>query len=159
MRKFNIASLILAGLLAVTPAAFARGGAGGGGHGGGGGHFGGGHFGSAGHVAAAGHYRGWHGGHWYGGAPWWLGYPVGAGIYDYDYGYDDYSYPDTVTTDSGSTVVTVQRALENLGYYRGPIDGVVGPETVKAIRWFQTVDKLPVTGQIDSQVLKALWIS
>jgi peptidoglycan hydrolase-like protein with peptidoglycan-binding domain len=56
-------------------------------------------------------------------------------------------------------VATVQRALENLGYYYGPIDGVVGPETVKAIRWFQTADKLPVTGEIDGQVLKALWIS
>ena len=157
MRKFTIASLILAGMLAVAPAAFARGGGGGGGHMGGGGHFA-----SAGHVAAAGHYGGgrggyWHGGHWYAGGPWWLGY--GVGIYDYDYGYDDYPDTDTVTTDSGSTVATVQRALENLGYYHGAIDGVVGPETVKAIRWFQTVDKLPVTGQIDSQVLQALWIS
>jgi hypothetical protein len=158
MKTFNIPSLILAGLLVVAPAAFARGG--GGGHGGGG-HGGGGHFGSAGRVAA-GHHSGWHGGYWHGGHwfagwPWWLGSSVGIGIDDY--GYDYYPDADTVTTQSDSTVVTVQRALRNLGYYHGPIDGVVGPQTVKAIRWFQTVDKLPVTGQIDSQMLKALWIS
>jgi peptidoglycan hydrolase-like protein with peptidoglycan-binding domain len=84
---------------------------------------------------------------------------VGIDDYGYNYGYYDYPDADTVTTNSGSTVATVQRALENLGYYHGSIDGVAGPETVKAIRWFQSADKLPVTGQIDSQVLKALWIS
>jgi hypothetical protein len=32
------------------------------------------------------------------------------------------------------------------------------PQTERAIRWFQSVDKLPVTGQIDDPTLKALRI-
>src|ERR1700757_3877671 len=151
MRKFNIVSLILAGLLAFAPAAFARGG-GGGGHGGGG-HFGGGGYFGAGH-AVAGHYGGfhggyWRGGHWYAGGPWWWG--DGAGIYDYD---DD--YPDTETLPTyTNVVVVVQQELAKLGYYHGPIDGIVGPETEKAISWFQSVDKITVTGAINGQTLKA----
>ena len=157
MRKFNIASLILAGLLAFAPAAFARGG-------GGGGHGGGGHFGGGGHLGAghavAGHYGGfhggyWRGGHWYAGGPWW---GDGAGIYDYDY--DDDYYPDTQTLPTyTNVVVVVQQELAKLGYYHGPIDGIVGPETEKAISWFQSVDKITVTGAINGQTLKALQIS
>jgi hypothetical protein len=69
------------------------------------------------------------------------------GYYDPYYlrAYDDYT-------------VAVQRALAQLGYYHGPVDGVVGPETEKAIRWFQSVDRLPVTGEIDSATLRALRI-
>ena len=51
--------------------------------------------------------------------------------------------------------VAVQRALAQLGYYHGPVDGVVGPQTEEAIRWFQSVDRLPVTGEIDSATLRA----
>jgi peptidoglycan hydrolase-like protein with peptidoglycan-binding domain len=36
---------------------------------------------------------------------------------------------------------------------------MAGPQTEKAIRWFQSVDKLPVTGQINRPTLKALRIS
>ena len=57
-----------------------------------------------------------------------------------------------------SVNLAVQRALAQLGYYHGPIDGVVGPQTEKAIRWFQSVDSLPVTGEIDSATLRALRI-
>jgi hypothetical protein len=154
MKIFKTASLVLAGVLAIAPAAFARGGGGGGHAGGGGFHAGGGHGGSFGH-ARSGHFAGWYGGHWYGGWPRWLGYSANAGIY----GYDDYADTDSTPNYSDSNVVTVQRALTSLGYYHGPVDGVVGPATEKAIRWFQTENKLPVTGQIDSQTLKALWIS
>ena len=154
MKIFKAASLVLAGVLAIAPAALARGGGGGGHAGGGGFHGGGAHVGSVGHTRV-GHYAGWDGGRWNGGRPWWLGYPADAGIYDYD------GYADTDATPNylDSNVVTVQRALTSLGYYHGPVDGIVGPATEKAIRWFQTENKLPVTGQIDSQTLKALWIS
>jgi hypothetical protein len=71
--------------------------------------------------------------------PWYYGpYYLGA--------YGDY------------TAVAVQRALAQLGYYHGPVDGVVGPQTERAIRWFQTVDRLPATGEIDSATLRALRI-
>jgi peptidoglycan hydrolase-like protein with peptidoglycan-binding domain len=49
--------------------------------------------------------------------------------------------------------------LAKLGYYHGSIDGVIGPETEKAVRWFQSVDKLSVTGQLDDQTLQALQVS
>ena len=186
MRTLKTAGLILAGMLFISSAAFAHGGGGGGGgghggggfgggHGGGGfggghfggghsggGHFGGGHFGGT-HFAAGhfgGHY-GWRGGHWYGGR-WY-----GGGWYPYydDYGYDgadayngdESAYYDT--TSNGATVADAQRELAKLGYYHGSIDGVIGPETEKAVSWFQSVDKLPVTGQLDDQTLQALQVS
>jgi hypothetical protein len=161
------------------------GGHGGGGHfggfgggvrhfGGGGGHFGG--FVSHGfaphegmHFAARGWHRGHYGyggGYWGGGPYWgWYGDP-----YSYDspyyssYDYDDGVYSDAPTspsevTPSEQTIFAVQKELAKLGYYRGQIDGIVGPETTKAISWFQSVDTLTVTGRIDDQTLKALQIS
>ena len=62
-------------------------------------------------------------------------------------------------TSSQETVIAVQQELTKLGYYHGQVDGLIGPQTERAIRWFQTVEKLPVTGQIDDPTLKALQIS
>jgi hypothetical protein len=171
MRRLKIAGLILAGMLAISSTAFAHGFGGGGGGFGGGGHFGGGvHFGGGGHFGG-GHY-GWHGGHgygghWYGGGYYpyygYWGYPYGWGsdypYYGDSYGYYDGSdaYVDNATPNTG-TVVAAQKELAKLGYYHGAIDGVVGPETEKAIRWFQSVDKIRVTGELDDQTLQALQI-
>jgi peptidoglycan hydrolase-like protein with peptidoglycan-binding domain len=60
---------------------------------------------------------------------------------------------------SQEIILAVQKELSRLGYYRGPVDGVIGSETVKAVRWFQSVSNLPVTGRIDDSTLKALRIS
>ena len=62
-------------------------------------------------------------------------------------------------TPSQETIIAVQKELTQLGYYHGQVDGLIGPQTEGAIRWFQSVDKLPVTGQIDDPTLKALRIS
>jgi len=62
-------------------------------------------------------------------------------------------------TPSQETIVAVQKELKKLGYYDGSIDGIAGPETRKAISWFQSVDKLSVSGRIDDPTLKALQIS
>jgi peptidoglycan hydrolase-like protein with peptidoglycan-binding domain len=43
----------------------------------------------------------------------------------------------------------LQKELARLGYYHGQIDGVMGLETAQALCWFQSVDKLPVSGQIE----------
>ena len=67
-------------------------------------------------------------------------------------------YHDYTALDYSDVNLAVQRALSQLGYYHGPLDGVVGPQTEKAIRWFQSVDNLPVTGEIDSATLRALRI-
>ena len=42
----------------------------------------------------------------------------------------------------------VQRALANLGYYAGQIDGIIGPETRAAIRRYQHELKQPMTGHL-----------
>src|ERR1700752_611222 len=50
----------------------------------------------------------------------------------------------------------LQVALRAQGLYRGPIDAISGPATVAAVRAFQRVQKLPVTGLADARTRKAL---
>lgn len=95
---------------------------------------------------------------------WYLDSPYYDPYYGYDYPYYGYDYPyyghyNSNVSDYSQTVIAVQRELAKLGYYHGPIDGVIGPETRKAISWFQSVDKLSVTGGIDDPTLRALQIS
>jgi hypothetical protein len=79
-----------------------------------------------------------------------FGYPDYSDYYPYSY-YDNNEY--------FNVELVVQQELAELGYYHGPVDGVIGPETQRAIRWFQSIDKIPVTGRIDSATLRALQIS
>ena len=51
---------------------------------------------------------------------------------------------------------TVQRELRSRGYYRGPIDGVIGPATEAALRGYQRDHGLTVTGRLDSRTLRSL---
>jgi hypothetical protein len=179
-----IAGLLLTGILALAPAtSFAHGGGGGGGGhfgGGGGGHFGGVHggfvsrgFGAVGHafhgpIAQGGRDSGaWHhdGG--------WSHHSYSGYHGPLDYGLDNYAGPyyddsdsfdvqpepsDVAPDESTSLIMSVQKELARLGYYHGPIDGIAGSETAHALRWFQSVDKLPVSGQIDSATVQALRI-
>jgi Putative peptidoglycan binding domain len=169
MRLINslLVGPVLAGMLAMisTPTSFAHGG-GGGGHAGG---FGGGHFGGfAGHGFAShqgerfapqhssrGHF--WYGRPYSYGDPYWYDYPY-YGYYDYD----DGDYSDAQASHEPGPAeqinIAVQQELAKRGFYQGPIDGSVGPETRKAISWFQSVEKLTVTGRIDGPTLEALQI-
>ena len=52
----------------------------------------------------------------------------------------------------------VQRALRRFGYYRGSIDGDIGPRSRAAIREFQADTGLRVTGRIDGSLLRSLGI-
>ncbi len=52
--------------------------------------------------------------------------------------------------------VDVQRALSRRGFYRGGIDGDVGPSTRAAIRAYQYDRGLQVTGRIDNSLLRSL---
>ena len=189
--KGSLVGLILAGILALAPAAaFAHGGGGGGHGGGGGGHGGGdGGFGGGGHFGGfaghgfAGHgftqYQGAHfarhGNHFRHDGNYSFGYDYPYNGYDYPYYgydypydgyYDDYTgdYSDgqssaAEVTPSQGIIIAVQKELTQLGYYHGSIDGVIGPQTEGAIRWFQSVASIPVTGQIDDATLNALRIS
>jgi hypothetical protein len=155
------------------------GGGAGGRFGGGGGQFGGrtyagfstaqhqgGHFARHGDFRDLGHFRG--DGDFFFGGPFWddysyYGYDYPYYRYNYPYYgyYDDYSGGQSLAAEpiSSQAVIAVQKELTQLGYYHGRVDGLAGPQTEGAIRWFQSVDHLPVTGQIDDRTLKALRIS
>lgn len=70
--------------------------------------------------------------------------------------------PDQLSSASGGLAVTqgviakTQAMLGALGYNAGPADGQMGPRTRMAIRNFQEIAGLKVTGQIDATLLDAL---
>jgi hypothetical protein len=85
-------------------------------------------------------------GYWY---PAWGYYP--DSYYPYDgpiYGYNDLP-PDEVVTN-------VQTQLYYEGYYDGPIDGILGPDTRAAIADYQADHGLAVTAAIDEPTVESL---
>jgi hypothetical protein len=55
-----------------------------------------------------------------------------------------------------SETAEVQRLLQRLGYAVGVADGIAGPRTVAAVRAFQASRGLPVTGDVDTNLLEVL---
>jgi Ni/Co efflux regulator RcnB len=95
------------------------------------------------------------------------GYGYGYGDpYGYGYGYGSpyaygYGYPYRSTTyvsDSGNVVVAVQQRLARFGYYRGAVDGVMGPGTRTAVVRWEARHGMYANGQIDRQLLSSLGI-
>ncbi len=104
----------------------------------------------------------------------WFIYDTGFYPYDYGYPYDYYPYeydPGVYQDDANyysqgaydssdqvtdSTVAGAQTQLARQGYYRGEIDGVVGPETRRAIMRYQSDRGLRVTGRLNGDTLRAL---
>jgi hypothetical protein len=87
--------------------------------------------------------------------PYYSYYPYDD--YQYDYSSDAYGYgPAEGAAYANDLSVAVQSELARLGYYRGPIDGELGPGSRQAIRAFQAAKGLPVTGRIDPKFLRAL---
>ena len=85
--------------------------------------------------------------------------------YPYYYPYPYYNYDAYLGVDNsrdhrrsaaGDVPSFVQSELSARGYYRGPIDGVIGAGSRRAIRSFQTDQGLPITGSIDRKLLGAL---
>jgi SpoIID/LytB domain protein len=56
----------------------------------------------------------------------------------------------------GSDVKTVQQVLNKLGYSVGTADGIYGTKTYNAIKTYQTANKLPVTGTVESRTASSL---
>lgn len=54
--------------------------------------------------------------------------------------------------------IRVQMALRAYGYYDGPIDGIVGPQSREALSWLQRDHGLTVTGGITQEVLDVVGI-
>jgi hypothetical protein len=74
---------------------------------------------------------GWGWGPWWG----WDGYPYGY-YGGYGYGDNGYGYGQYGGT-SRSRVAELQRRLARSGYYHGSIDGILGPQTRRAIRAYE----------------------
>jgi hypothetical protein len=130
-------------------------------------------WGGRGRFAWGGHGHGFHHGRrffgpgfaFYGfGYPWWWDYPSYP-YYPYSspyygdpyYGDTYYGNPYYGNSDRlSSNTRALQAALARRGYYHGSVDGLLGPETRSAIRSFQANQGLPVTGQVDSRLIRAL---
>ncbi len=70
------------------------------------------------------------------------------------------SYAAVITQgNTGSTVKTIQRKLKNWGYYKGAVDGIFGPKTKEAVKYFQRKNGLKVDGIVGNKTLAALGIS
>ena len=90
----------------------------------------------------------WNSGYWY---PAW-GYDPSAEYYAYDgpiYVGHHAEPPDKVIAD-------VQAVLQEMGYYRGDVDGLLGPLTREALTAYQTDNGLTTTAAIDQPTLDSL---
>jgi len=98
-------------------------------------------------VLVGGGYYYWDSGYWY---PAW-GYDPNYESYDYDgpiYTYGNL-LPDQV-------IVNVQRALIDLGYYAGEVNGSLGVNTRNALAAYQQDYGLDATGVVDEPTVRAL---
>ena len=59
---------------------------------------------------------------------------------------------------TGATVREIQTRLKSWGYYTGSVDGIYGPKTESAVRYFQRTNGLAVDGQAGNKTLAALGI-
>jgi putative peptidoglycan binding protein len=108
--------------------------------------------------------------------PWWsYGYPYDYYGYDYypyaygsdyyqPYGYDEREEYDqnadqngygSSDADSDSSVAAVQERLARQGYYDGEIDGVLGPQTRRAIARYQRDHGQRATGDLTTHTFQA----
>lgn len=77
---------------------------------------------------------------------------------DYDYAPRTYAYRTYRSVPSDDLGAAVQAALARRGYYRGPIDGILGSGSRRALRAFQSDEGLVVTGRVTASTLDALGI-
>lgn len=58
-----------------------------------------------------------------------------------------------------ASIRLAQQALSQAGYETGPADGVMGPNTERAIRDYQRANDLRVTGDLDAQTRRSLGVA
>jgi hypothetical protein len=101
-------------------------------------------------VLVDGGYYYWDSGYWF---PAW-GYDPSYNTYPYDgpiYGFDGLN-PDQVVAD-------VQAELQRVGYYTGPVNGVLDPATQAAIAYYQRDHNLAITSVVDAATVTSLGLS
>lgn len=96
------------------------------------------------------------GGYYYWDRGYW--YPA----YGYDPSYSTYRYDEPIygynQMEPRQVMLRVQRELRRDGYYRGALDGLIGPQTRAALARFQRDNGLYVTRRIDGPTLAALGV-
>lgn len=120
------------------------------------------HRGHYGHRGFYGHRPSYYG---YGYRPYDYGYGYGYRSYGPSFGVSIHSRP-TYTSRiyrghdaSNSLASEVQSELRKRGFYRGAVDGAIGPASRSAIRSYQRSKGLAATGRIDSSLLRSLRIN
>jgi hypothetical protein len=101
-------------------------------------------------VLFGGGYYYWNNNYWYPA----YGYDPYYSTYAYDepiYGYNDLA--------PGQVIASVQTALQEQGYYRDAVDGLIGPNTRAALSAYQRDHGLPITAAIDGPTLQALGLA
>jgi hypothetical protein len=97
------------------------------------------------------------GGYYYWDNNYW--YPA----YGYDPYYSTYAYNEPIygynNLDPGQVIANVQSALQEQGYYRSEVDGLIGPATREALANYQQDHGLPVTSAIDGPTLESLGLN
>lgn len=91
--------------------------------------------------------------------------PVAQESYSRDYDYDDtrlsesYEKPTKKSYSESAIQLSpkqIQRALKSAGFYRGPIDGKIGPKTKEAIIKFQKAKGFKADGIVGKKTLTEL---
>ena len=94
------------------------------------------------------------GGYYYHDAGYW--YPA----WGYDPNYEQYEYDGPIYTYGNllpdQVITNVQRALRDLGYYAGDINGSLGVNTRRALTAYQQDYGLDTTGVVDEATVRAL---
>src|ERR1700741_1697337 len=86
-----------------------------------------------------------------------FGLPVFSPYSYYYYPDDYYGYSDNGSSYSNvQLVIEVQRRLARAGYYHGRIEGILGPQTLRAISAYERDHSRPAYGLIDRQLLRTL---
>lgn len=115
------------------------------------------------------HDRGWYssrhhrvelvaGGYYYFNNGYW--YPA----WGYDPGHEYYAYDAPIYVGKRSeppdrVIADVQAALQEMGYYKGEVDGLIGPLTREALTGYQRDNGMATTAVIDEPTLDALGMS
>lgn len=60
---------------------------------------------------------------------------------------------------TGQTTRTIQSRLKAWGYYKGKVDGIYGPQTVAAVKYFQRRNGLVADGIVGAKTAAAIGIS
>ncbi len=88
------------------------------------------------------------------------GYGQNPGVYENANTYDDNQggggYDDSSNQNTDNTVAAMQERLARQGYYRGQIDGAMGPATSRALLSYQRRNGLRATGSLTDETLQSL---